>query len=81
MRPQAHAWEGLTSISAIGGVVLFASAGFFVLVMVGTHAGRASREQAPIQWAESLGTPSEGYCLDGVGPAGVVVRSGRGAGA
>ena len=33
---QAHAWERLTSISAVGGVVLFASAGFFVLVIVGT---------------------------------------------
>ena len=26
----------MTSISALGGVVLFASAGFFVLVMIGT---------------------------------------------
>jgi cytochrome c oxidase subunit 1 len=58
---QAQAWERLTSISAIGGVVLFASAGFFVLVMVATMLAGPRREQAPIQWAESLGTPSEGY--------------------
>ncbi|HEY7613692.1 MAG TPA: cbb3-type cytochrome c oxidase subunit I [Gemmatimonadales bacterium] len=58
---QAHAWERLTSISAVGGIVLFASAGFFVLVMVGTMLAGPRREQAPIQWAESLGAPSEGY--------------------
>jgi cytochrome c oxidase subunit 1 len=58
---QAHAWEWLTSISAIGGIVLFASAGFFVLVMVGTMLAGPRHEQASIQWAESLGTPSEGY--------------------
>jgi cytochrome c oxidase subunit 1 len=60
---QAHAWERLTSISAIGGIVLFASAGFFVLVMVGTMLAGPRREQAPIQWAESLGTPSEGATI------------------
>jgi cytochrome c oxidase subunit 1 len=58
---QARAWEWLTSISAIGGIVLFASAGFFVLVMVGTMLAGPRREQAGIQWAESLGTPAEGY--------------------
>jgi cytochrome c oxidase subunit I len=58
---QARAWEWLTSISAIGGIVLFASAGFFVLVMVGTMLAGPRREQAGIQWAESLGAPAEGY--------------------
>jgi cytochrome c oxidase subunit 1 len=58
--PQAHAWEWLTSVSALGGVVLFASAGFFVLVMVGTMLAGTRREQPEIQWAEALGTPSDG---------------------
>ena len=56
---QAQAWEWLTSVSAVGGVVLFASAGFFVLVMVGTLLAGPRREQPGIQWAESLGTPSD----------------------
>jgi cytochrome c oxidase subunit 1 len=59
--PQAHMWEGLTTISALGGVVLFASAGFFVLVMLGTLLAGKPIEPEPIVWAESLGTPPEGY--------------------
>jgi cytochrome c oxidase subunit 1 len=58
---QARAWEWLTSVSALGGIVLFASAGFFVLVMIGTLLAGARREQTGIQWAESLGAPKEGY--------------------
>ena len=58
---QAHSWATLTSISAIGGVVLFASAGFFVLVMVGTLLAGERRAQAPITWAEALAEPSGGY--------------------
>jgi cytochrome c oxidase subunit 1 len=58
---QARAWEWLTSVSAIGGIVLFASAGFFVLVMVATLLAGPRREQTGIQWAESLGMPEEGY--------------------
>src|SRR5262245_55245358 len=59
--PQAHMWEGLTRISALGGVVLFASAGFFVLVMLGTLLAGKPTEPEPIVWAESLGTPAGGY--------------------
>ena len=59
--PQAHMWEGLTTISALGGVVLFASAGFFVLVMLGTLLAGKPIEPEPIVWAESLGTPAGGY--------------------
>ena len=59
--PQAHAWQALTSISALGGVVLFASAGFFVLVMLGTLLAGERRTQPPIIWAESLGEPQKGY--------------------
>jgi cytochrome c oxidase subunit 1 len=54
-------WQGLTTISALGGVVLFASAGFFVLVMLGTLLAGKPIEPEPIVWAESLGTPAEGY--------------------
>lgn len=59
--PQAQAWEWLTSISALGGIVLFASAGLFVLVIVGTLLAGERREQSGIVWAESLGTPEGGY--------------------
>ncbi|MFZ5625403.1 MAG: cbb3-type cytochrome c oxidase subunit I [Gemmatimonadota bacterium] len=59
--PQAQAWALLTSISAAGGIVLFASAAFFVLVMLGTLLAGKKAEQPPIEWAESLGTPAAGY--------------------
>lgn len=58
---QAHAWKTLTSISAVGGIVLFVSATFFVLVMLGTLLAGERREQPPIVWAESLGRPEAGY--------------------
>jgi cytochrome c oxidase subunit 1 len=58
---QAQAWHTLTSISALGGVVLFASAGFFVLVMLGTLLAGERKAQAPITWAESLSLPDGGY--------------------
>jgi cytochrome c oxidase subunit I len=61
--PQAHMWEGLTRISALGGVVLFASAGFFVLVMVGTLLAGPRKQQPPLEWAEPLGRPEGGYAL------------------
>jgi cytochrome c oxidase subunit 1 len=51
---QAAPWADLTMVSAIGGIVLFASAGFFVLVMVGTLLAGPRREQPPITWAEDL---------------------------
>jgi cytochrome c oxidase subunit 1 len=58
---QARAWETLTSISAIGGIVLFISAMFFVLVMVGTLLAGKPHAPEPIVWAESLSTPPGGY--------------------
>jgi cytochrome c oxidase subunit 1 len=59
--PQAHMWEGLTSVSALGGVVLFASAGCFVLVMIGTLLAGPRKPQPAIEWAEPLGRPEGGY--------------------
>ncbi|MGH7521579.1 MAG: b(o/a)3-type cytochrome-c oxidase subunit 1 [Gemmatimonadales bacterium] len=50
----AEAWRGLTGVSALGGVFLFASAAFFMLVMIGT--GLAGKRITPerIEWAEPL---------------------------
>lgn len=58
---QTAAWEGLTSVSALGGIVLFASAGFFVLVMLGTLLAGKRIAPEPLEWAESLSAPAEGY--------------------
>jgi cytochrome c oxidase subunit 1 len=58
--PQAHAWEALTSVSALGGIVLFASAGFFVLVMLGTLLAGERRPQPAVEWAEALSEPAGG---------------------
>jgi cytochrome c oxidase subunit 1 len=51
----AKSWELLTTLSALGGVILFASAGLFVLVMFATLLGGAREGQRPIEWAEALG--------------------------
>jgi len=50
----AQAWRGLTEVSAAGGLLLFASAAFFILVMVGTALAGKKREPEPILWAEPL---------------------------
>jgi len=59
--PQALAWEGLTTVSAVGGVLLFASAGFFVLVMLGTLLAGKRIPKEPIMWAEPLEAPEGGF--------------------
>jgi cytochrome c oxidase subunit 1 len=50
----AAAWRGLTGVSALGGVFLFASALFFMLVMIGTGLAGKRTAAAPIEWAEPL---------------------------
>jgi cytochrome c oxidase subunit 1 len=50
----AAQWEGLTLISALGGVLLFISASFFLLVMLGTVLAGRRAEQPVIQFAEPL---------------------------
>ncbi|HEX9611798.1 MAG TPA: cbb3-type cytochrome c oxidase subunit I [Gemmatimonadales bacterium] len=50
----AQAWRGLTGVSAVGGLFLFASAAFFMLVMVGTALAGRKREPEPVLWAEPL---------------------------
>ena len=65
--PTAVSWQGLTNVSAVGGIVLFASALFFVLVMLFTLFGaRVSAE--PIEFAEPLEDPgAKGAYLDRLG--------------
>ena len=58
---QAEVWATMTRISALGGVVLFASAGFFVLVMIGTLLGGKRSAAEPIEWAEPLARPEGGF--------------------
>ncbi len=50
----AATWRGLTGISAVGGLFLFASAAVFMMVMVGTALAGRRREPEPIVWAEPL---------------------------
>jgi cytochrome c oxidase subunit 1 len=52
--PIAAQWTVLTGISAVGGLFLFASAGCFVLVMLGTWLAGKRRDPEPIEWAEPL---------------------------
>ena len=65
--PVALSWRWLTDISAMGGIVLFASALFFVLVMVFTLAGTRA-EARPLEFAESVEPePARGSWLDRLG--------------
>lgn len=63
----AVSWQWLTDVSAVGGIVLFASALFFVLVMLFTLFGpRVPRE--PIEFSEPLEDPgTKGAYLDRLG--------------
>jgi cytochrome c oxidase subunit 1 len=51
---QAQMWQSMTYVSALGGVILFVSAMFFVLVMLGTLLAGKPTAQEPIVWAEPL---------------------------
>jgi cytochrome c oxidase subunit I len=65
--PSAAAWQGLTNLSAIGGIVLFASALFFVLVMLFTLFGPRVPDE-PIRFADPLEDPgNKGAYLDRLG--------------
>jgi cytochrome c oxidase subunit I len=59
--PQATQWAGLTFTSAIGGIILFVSAMFFVGVIAHTLILGRRTEKAPLVWADSLGMPAEGF--------------------
>jgi cytochrome c oxidase subunit 1 len=58
---QAKVWEGLTTTSALGGLLLHVSTAFFMLVMLGTLLAGRRREPAPIEWAEALHTREGGF--------------------
>ena len=58
---QAARWQGLTLASAVGGIVLFVSAMFFVGVIAHTLLMGRRREGAPLVWADSLGMPDGGF--------------------
>jgi cytochrome c oxidase subunit 1 len=65
--PVAMSWRGLTDVSAVGGLVLFASALFFVLVMAFTLFG-ARAAARPLEFAESVEPePAQGPWLDRLG--------------
>ena len=59
-QPEAHMWQALTWVSAMGGVILFVSAMFFVMVMLATLLAGQRSAQEPIVWAEPLTTPADG---------------------
>ncbi|MFI5206632.1 MAG: b(o/a)3-type cytochrome-c oxidase subunit 1 [Gemmatimonadales bacterium] len=56
--PVAQSWKWLTDLSAVGGLLLFASAVFFALVMLFTVTAGKKVEQGPIAFAEPLEPPS-----------------------
>ncbi len=53
----AASWRWLTDLSAIGGLLLFASAMFFALVMLFTVTAGKKMEQPPLEFAEPLEPP------------------------
>jgi cytochrome c oxidase subunit 1 len=55
--PHAAAWKFLTDISAVGGLILFTSALFFVLVMLFTVTAGRKLVQGEIEFAEPLEPP------------------------
>jgi len=50
----AARWKVLTGISAAGGILLFVSAAFFVMVVMGTWLAGRKNEQPEIEFAEPL---------------------------
>lgn len=63
----AQGWQALTGISALGGLVLFTSAAFFVLVMIGTALAGKRRTPEPLQWAQPLHPVGKPGLLDRFG--------------
>jgi cytochrome c oxidase subunit 1 len=52
--PAAVAWQAWTGVSALGGVILFVSAMFFVLVIAATATNREAAAPLSIEYAETL---------------------------
>lgn len=59
--PEAAQWQGLTLLSALGGIILFVSAMCFVAVMVHTLLAGRRTQKAALVWADSLGMPAGGF--------------------
>jgi cytochrome c oxidase subunit 1 len=59
--PQAAQWQGLTLLSAIGGIILFVSAMCFVAVIAHTMLAGRRTAKVPLVWADSLGAPAAGF--------------------
>jgi len=53
----AEQWRGLTAVSALGGLLLFASAAFFLLVILGTVLAGRRTDAITIEFAEPLEGP------------------------
>ena len=51
---EGAAWQGLASIAAVGGIILFVSAVCFVAVVVGTWTGARAAEAPAFEFAEPL---------------------------
>jgi cytochrome c oxidase subunit 1 len=65
--PTAAGWKWLTDLSAAGGILLFTSSLFFVLVMIFTAFGERA-EPAPLRLSEPLEDPgTKGIFLDHLG--------------
>lgn len=66
--PVAAGWQGLTGISALGGVLLFTSSAFFLLVMLGTVLAGKPTGDGRLELAEPLeGWPRQRTVFDRFG--------------
>jgi cytochrome c oxidase subunit 1 len=65
--PIAAQWKTLTAVSAVGGVFLFISAVFFLLVMLGTVLAGRPGEPAMIVFAQPLEGPPKRGVFDRLG--------------
>ena len=61
--PAAEQWKTLTYLSAAGGVLLFMSAVFFLLVMLGTVLAGKKTDPKPIEFAETLENEGTGLTV------------------
>lgn len=65
--PQAAQWQSLTFLSAVGGIVLFISSLFYVIVVVKTVLYGKKVENHPIEFAKPLEAPRESGLWDRFG--------------
>ncbi|MBI2616470.1 MAG: hypothetical protein HYW52_12480, partial [Gemmatimonadetes bacterium] len=64
----AEAWGGFTGLSALGGLFLFISSAFFLLVMLGTVLAGRPTADTTVAFAEPLeGQPAKRILFDRLG--------------